>query len=382
MISLTPDRPTERQGNLLPSSRSVNIVSYRRLVQTYTSRRLTHPSDILNAFKGIEARFRPLFRSDFVFGLPRSELDSQLLWQPTGALTRRRDPKTGLPLFPSWSWTGWIGEIQCDWAENLSRIEWLESNGERYSGKDFRYPAGANRDVMKRTSYRLEWRGELEEDTGAPYYFEKKKNPDEWFFHPTAPEEERILGPNLKDLTNHLVFEAETIESHTLCLGHYWSMAISDHKCTDENHTMCPLPLRDPEGYLGGYIMLPGERFVKFRDDLANGSLDVNDYEYIMLSRGKTSQQKDRGEDNPDLLVDSEAIAMEKILYPDRPHVDVATEACGFDQQRYDAKKPWCVYNIMLIEWKDGIAYRLGVGKMHIDAWAQAKPKKKIIELG
>lgn len=92
--------------NLIPTSQSINILAYRKVVQTYTSRHLTFQSDILNAFKAIEVRFHPLFRSDFVFGLPRSELDSQLLWQPGGPMKRRRDPKTNLPIFPSWSWAG------------------------------------------------------------------------------------------------------------------------------------------------------------------------------------------------------------------------------------------------------------------------------------
>ena len=36
----------------------------------------------------------------------------------------------------------------------------------------------------------------------------------------------------------------------------------------------------------------------------------------------------------------------------------------------------------MLVEWIGEVAYRLGVGTVHIDAWAQAKPRKTIITLG
>lgn len=72
---------------------------------------------------------------------------------------------------------------------------------------------------------------------------------------------------------------------------------------------------------------------------------------------------------------------MEKEHFPNRV-MDTTYQGCGFDQQWYDATKPWCVYNIMLVEWIDGVAYRLGVGQMHIDSWAQAHPVKKIIELG
>ena len=367
-------------GTLLPSTRTVNIQTYRRIVETYTSRHLSYPSDVLNAFKGIESVLRPFFRSDFIFGLPRSEVDSQLLWQPTGSLRRRRDPKTAHALFPSWSWAGWVGEVECNTHEQLSRIEWIEGNGERFSGKDFRYPTGANQDPARRLEYRVEWRAALE-FTGAPYYYEKE-NPDQWFSHPTAPEEKRTLGPNLKSMTDHLLFEAETTANHNISLDHYWPMSgISSQNCTDENHTACPLGLFDFDGYQAGYVKVPGEVFLRFRDDIANGTFIPNEYEFVLISRGKISEQKDRGEEDPELLVDSDAINMAKSHFPDRPS-DTSRDGCGFNRQRYDATKPWCVYNIMLVEWIDGVAYRLGVGQMHIDSWAQAHPVKKTIELG
>ncbi len=136
--------------NFIPSSQSVNSISYRHVVEAYSSRQLRFVSDILDAFEGIAARFHPIFRSDCVFGLPWSELDSQLLWQPSGPIIRRRDPETGIALLPSWTWAGWIGKVRCNTDENLSRIEWIEANGERFSGKDFRYPKGVNPDVIKR----------------------------------------------------------------------------------------------------------------------------------------------------------------------------------------------------------------------------------------
>ncbi|MCJ1434123.1 hypothetical protein MMC27_003489 [Xylographa pallens] len=180
---------------MMSSWGSVNISSYRRVVKGYTSRHLSFASDILNAFEGIANGFRPLFRSDFVFGLPRSELDSQLLWQPSGPLTRRRDSISGQPLFPSWTWAGWVGPVKCNTDENLSRIEWIESDGKAFLGQDFRYPKDANQDVTRREQYRAQWKEALE--NGVPYYWERD-NPRLWFFHPTAPEEQSALGPNLK----------------------------------------------------------------------------------------------------------------------------------------------------------------------------------------
>ncbi len=78
-------------------------------------------------------------------------------------------------------------------------------------------------------------------EDGIPYYWERD-NPRLWFFHPTAPEEQRKLGPNLKSTTNQLVFEAETTEFNpsTMDGDHYWPMCIYNHKCTEDKHIMCP----------------------------------------------------------------------------------------------------------------------------------------------
>ena len=40
-------------------------------------------------------------------------------------------------------------------------------------------------------------------------------------------------------------------------------------------------------------------------------------------------------------------------------------------------KNFFCVYNVMLVELKDGVAYRLGLGWVHVDAFHQAFPEKK-----
>ncbi|PVH95302.1 HET-domain-containing protein, partial [Periconia macrospinosa] len=102
----------------IPRRWSINILSYQRIVKSFTARELTFPSDVLDAFSGIALRMRPLFRSGFLYGLPQSELDYCLLWEPGGHIRRRcidagkEEPK---PIFPSWSWAGWIGPVRYDW---------------------------------------------------------------------------------------------------------------------------------------------------------------------------------------------------------------------------------------------------------------------------
>lgn len=327
-----PSILSDYSRNLIPSSRAVNVLSYSRAVEAYTSRQLTFVSDILDAFEGVAARFRPLFRSDLLFGIPRSELDSQILWQPYGPMTRRRDPRTGLPIFPSWSWAGWVGKVRRNTRENLSRIEWIGEDGKNFTSNDCRCPKGASRDPVKGILYRCEWKSALEK--GVPHYWEVK-NPDQYFLHPTALEDERNIGPDLRKGTDHIMFQAEATDVFRIGWGHYLTMAIYFHKCTSENHTVCPLPLRDADGFIAGYVLVPGDVSTKMSSEVH--------YEVIMISRAKNFSQADRGEGNPDLLVDNEGTTLEKTLFPDAPDVNTSTTGYGFDEQRFDSNKSWCL---------------------------------------
>ena len=110
--------------------------SYRKAVVEYTKRNLTNEFDALNAFQGIASLLQPAFKGDFLFGLPETELDVALLWQPDSHIRRRVNPETKVPLFPSRSWVGWIGPVTYTWLryrlDDISRVEWqcTDSTGE------------------------------------------------------------------------------------------------------------------------------------------------------------------------------------------------------------------------------------------------------------
>ncbi|OCK73220.1 HET-domain-containing protein, partial [Lepidopterella palustris CBS 459.81] len=91
------------------SSGTTNFVRYANIVEEYTRRSMKFNTDIINAFEGLMTKLRPIFRGDFVFGLPTTELESALLWQPTDPLKRRVDEESKALICPSWSWAGWEG---------------------------------------------------------------------------------------------------------------------------------------------------------------------------------------------------------------------------------------------------------------------------------
>lgn len=77
---------------------------YFNAIQTYTTRHLTVPSDILKAFTGVGSVLGQRLGKRQLCGLPASIIDAALLWQPVGRMSRRQG-------FPSWSWAGWTGGV-------------------------------------------------------------------------------------------------------------------------------------------------------------------------------------------------------------------------------------------------------------------------------
>jgi len=84
---------------------------------------LTYQDDVLNAFTGTLAVLQTSFGSEFHHGLPEMFFDLALLWQPTDGVSRR-PCQNGRFVYPSWSWTGWVGGISYDLLETYSQ-SWM-----------------------------------------------------------------------------------------------------------------------------------------------------------------------------------------------------------------------------------------------------------------
>ncbi|KAK1969091.1 HET-domain-containing protein [Colletotrichum sublineola] len=114
---------------------------YMKCVELYTERKLTQAKDIQAAFSGMANLMEGRMRAPFIHGLPSSHFDLALLWEPIKSSRRRgadeAPEKASIPDFPSWSWTGWVGEVQykedlvsgildnvSDWLDTRTWIEW------------------------------------------------------------------------------------------------------------------------------------------------------------------------------------------------------------------------------------------------------------------
>lgn len=99
-----------------PTGKHDNMSRYDSAVQEYTSRVMSFWTDKLNAFAGLGTVFERQMNVELLYGLPRDQLDTALLWaSASGPLER-------LPDFPSWSWAGWKGAVRYHSQNTLSLV--------------------------------------------------------------------------------------------------------------------------------------------------------------------------------------------------------------------------------------------------------------------
>lgn len=94
---------------------------YARIVESYTARNMTYPTDILAAFIGISEVMYALSAWKISNGLIEDVIDFVLLWPPRGVI-RRRFLSNGDPSIPqgqqnlsllTYAWSAWHGPVTC-----------------------------------------------------------------------------------------------------------------------------------------------------------------------------------------------------------------------------------------------------------------------------
>ena len=335
--------------------------SYRRAVVEYTKRNLSYESDALNAFQGVASLIQPAFKGDFLFGLPETELDIALLWQPDSHVRRRVDPETKAPLFPSWSWLGWIGQVTYTWLshDSLSRLEWQCTDS---TGENVHF---CKSDELRAPKYGDHDRWEVRHGSERITHYYQHNNPDIWCLHPVAPKHKRSDHLLIKPSSHHLTFRANTafFRISSRC------RASPSNPLGQEIHTLCPRTIFDLAGFAAGVIYIPSHSIGTFEGDFQ---------EFVCLSR-LPQNRLDDGPVPQSPQDDFNNIPDKATLYPYQ-NTAAARDTC-FAHRRYNMHKPWPLYNVMMIRRDNGVASRVALGTMHVTAFGQAKPVMKVITL-
>jgi hypothetical protein len=416
---------------------------YSMYVFEYTQRNLTYQADAQAAFLGVLQSLLSDFGSQFIHGLPEAEIDAALLWSPVGFNTRRCDPVTKNPLFPSWSWLGWVGPVAYPWTLErdtfmstvTSPLKWQDATIAKIRtasyGPKFRhlYEGLEEQDTMfsyliglDRYSKFRELHRKLEKEIDA--------HDGSWFTSddlcfPPSPTRATLIRKIRKIQADHLGLRKLSNSCRKLSSGwlaNYdidwpgghdpgWLYGLSHtHRLSFRTlcarfhvighpfirpklyNVQCPiyrLSVADWYGKLVGYIDVP---------DPASQTIELGPHDFIVLSRstidGQYDPEPDALEQNHDpepmwgcqskriAAIPQSELNAHPVQLSTEPY---ATHGVGhFDMDVYPEDRPWCMFNVMMISRPDertNIAHRDAIGRIHVTAFLKNYPKEKIIDL-
>jgi hypothetical protein len=140
-------------------------------------------------------------------------------------------------------------------------------------------------------------------------------------------------------------------------------------RCSSNNHFVCHLVIKDGGGARAGYVVVDGNTFQ---------SLRPGDFSFVKLSQTTLTHD----EDDPAWDEATQSFAGEPGTPFTNKHFEPYKEDMEFDNKIFDSSICWCLYNVMMVEWKDGVGVRLGIGKIHIHAFDAVAAKSREILLG
>lgn len=371
---------------------AINFNTYAQIVQEYSKRSLTHETDIENAFGGIKKIMSVLFSSEVVFGIPCSALDICLLWYPASSKLTQRKRRWGgnFSPRPSWSWTGWVGEVEYKGVVNLaqrtiSAVTWPQPENpkplkaEGFGKNTVDWPQVRPEDSTQTQRQDSGWLRQMSVDKQI-YYLRKNGDRQHWFSHPVA---RFFHDPVPFDRTSgRLSLSADTVTSDK------W-----DLEYIDATHGHGILIRHRNTGRLVGRVL--GHLNASPADESENesdfesvpGNLPFarrHPYKSSSLRFIKISQTTLNEDDKDPAWDDHEARFSgrpgEKSTNPG--NMDTSSASNWFDPAAYDSTICWCLYNILMIQYQGSGWIRVGIGKIHVHAFDEVATRGELIRLG
>lgn len=324
-----------------------DLVQYFYLVEGYNTRRLSFEEDALRAFTAVINAFSNSFPHGFLFGIPEFFFDIGLLWSTDYRLIRRKD-------FPSWSWLGWSGKTSFYPMQQAWKHEWRTRTSLEVLP------------IVKWTKVRDEDQGRELIDNSYHLYqrmtnTSKKGLPQGWtiikdgrFVHPS------IEGKEFKHpipLTTGIAAPSPNIWSPLLPLRTtksimYLGIACSQSEENSVVQTCLRIEIQDSSGVRTG----------------------------VIESQFTTETEYNQG--GPcELIAISEACAWRaEEVEDDVPAFQLFREMDAFSE--LENEEIYKFYNVLWIEWEDGIAYRKALGRVFKEAWDRQDLEETDIVLG
>ena len=346
IIIRSMDQTIRHCGSQWPS-----VDRWASLVFNYQQRRMTYEHDALRAFSGILEAMSEYMPGGFHFGLPELFFDMALLWIPYFYLTRREGAAIGDQgfAFPSWSWAGWRGELtghfryfEHDYKPDrfperrkprighlIPSVKWFKIRTETSELSQVCNDYDRYRDSELRGDVELPpgWSSHLDKDSGRKYYVHHMNHSCETFWYPLP--------------TTHHLQPADKYTYQSVLFCRTWEIRLELGSA---------LVLSEKLKYWDG---LNPVHWVTTEDSKCAGILYVH--------RGEDSMRQNQ---QCELVVISSSFVFEvdeKTEAPDEvrrcfPELDCPNRPRSGDRYHY--------YNLLWIEWQDGIPYRKGLARV------------------
>jgi hypothetical protein len=321
-----------------------DLQQYMNLIRDYNDRHLTFPEDIIAGFSGVLRMLSSVFIGGFVYGLPEMFFDDALLWQPESPVQRRvPSSRASSQSLPSWSWAGWRGDINTDsWSSGYIRIR-TDPTEKMLRNSSFRH---LTRPVCQwscgdGTAWRKIEIGHYKELHDRRRYIAKSKPlPPNWsleiddsdnssFVHTSMPWWKFYYPVTIGAVENQAVGNSGHLLS---CRTRRLQLYLGSRGGPE---SVCSLRrLLNVDGRCCGFI-----RLNEFSEDTEQDFRPLQwpmgtRCDLVAISEGSNSSP-------PDPMVD---------LHGDWPYLKE-------------------FYNVLWIEWVDGIAYRKALGKVAKNVW-------------
>jgi hypothetical protein len=357
-----------------PTKKSSNFDTYGCMVSDYTRRDMTRQEDAESAIVGVLQSIKSLFCGDFIYGLPDSEIEFAMMWCPLGASRRRVHEKTGAPLFPSWSWLGWIGPVAYPWAQE--RAFPLTTRGCDVAWRDARRDDWTEFVTAQFRPPPANW-SRIEDD---PFNWETPLYPGSRF---CSPVEDGRLRPFLSR-PPHLQYPHRLgirTAVASFCLS---GVVFKRPETYNTSFRISYMNVLDSRGFCVGSIYVPSKK--SFSTEQASLFHDRNRlHHFIVLSRASIHNDPRVGYDALSqgswIGKSSGILASGRSANP--ADLGYIHSKGMFDTRMYDENVPYCLFNVMMIQpdMRTDSVFRVAVGRIHVDAFNMANPSLRRFHL-
>lgn len=358
------------------------------LLLEYTTRNLTHQTDIINAIDAVFTAHHRAFPHGFFWGLPVDFFDMALLWMSSGdkSNTRRRQAYPN-PLmqfqFPSWTWAGWAGRLM---GGQWRSATYIKDPSETLWGavrKCLTIPMLVWRHRSHRGSPELPIPGQNSAHEYRLQFMGKKDGlPPGWRY------ERETFGPDTqRDTMNYKLLGCDPslmtpyYYSHEAAPGVKFCHPVptstdppSDVKATTDGPLLCAKTAR------GRLWAMPAKLHPDCLKEPCSYSIDGEPRVYIHLFSNKDSVDlvltDEKGDLVGDLFINDPEDRDLVRQYKSQPgeagfpcELVAISKGNDFVQPMEREKETYTFYNVLWVKWEDGIAYRRGLGRVKREIW-------------